>query len=176
MTPRSLKQLSSFIYVAIALVTIVPASRVAAFTVAFQEQGGLNGLIVGGGGSLSISNIGPDHWQITLQDSRIGNPTGPSARLAFIEPETVSGFTAYNNIQMLSLVPGVATFDILSDEFSPYATIVPNAGTAIFQPTDMDNIFLKFTDFADSVPEPGAVGIISIGLSLLWLKRRTQAH
>jgi hypothetical protein len=77
---------------------------------------------------------------------------------------------------MLSLVPGVATFDILSDEFSPYATIIPNAGTALFQPTDIDNIFLKFTDFADSVPEPGAVAIISIGLSLLWLKRRTQAH
>ena len=67
-----------------------------AFTLALQEQGGLTGIIVAGGGSVVITPTGPDHWTVSVMDPRIGNPTSPTVNLAFIEPELVSGMTAYN--------------------------------------------------------------------------------
>ena len=107
------------------------------FTISLQEQGALTGSIVGGGGSVTINQIGVDYWKVIVQDARIGNPTSPPSNLAFTEPETVSGMTAYNNLQVLSVSPGTLTFDVLSDEFSPYSTIVGNGATAPFQGTDM---------------------------------------
>jgi hypothetical protein len=88
-----------------------------------------------------------------------------------VEPETVAGLTAYNNVQVLSVSPGVATFDVLSDEFSPYSTIVPNGIPNPIQNTDIEMISLKFTDVADSVPEPGSASLVAGGALLLWLRR-----
>ena len=80
--------------------------------------------------------------------------------------------TAYNNLQVFSISPGNLNFDVLSDEFSPYSTIVPNGNTAPFQNTDMGPIFLTFNDIADTVPEPGAVSLLLAGGVLLLFKRR----
>src|SRR5215467_8900987 len=74
-----------------------------AFTLSLTEQGSLSGSIVGGGGVVTTTPIATDHWTVTIQDPRIGNPAGPLFALAFTEPETVNNLTAYNNIQLLSL-------------------------------------------------------------------------
>ena len=55
------------------------------------------------------------------------------------------GLTAYNNVQVLSVAPGTATFDVLSDEFSPYATIIPNNTTAPIQNTSLQMINCNLT-------------------------------
>ena len=142
-----------------------------AFTISLQEQGALTGSIVGGGGSVIITPLATDHWSVTVQDPRIGNPISPPFNLAFVEPETVSGLTAYNNLQVLSTSPGTINFDVLSDEFSPYSTTVQNGGTAPFQNTDIQMVSVMFTDFADSVPEPGSFGLLAVGSVLILLKR-----
>src|SRR5262245_21318238 len=84
----------------------------AAFTLSLTEQGTLSGSIVGGGGVVTIIPIATDHWTVSIQDPRIGNPAGPPFALAFTEPETVNNLTAYNNIQVLSLSPGNAVLDV----------------------------------------------------------------
>src|SRR5258706_1274105 len=66
-----------------------------AFTISLQEQGSLTGSIVGGGGSVIINPIASDHWSVTVQDMRIGNPTNPPSNLAFIEPTTLIAMTAF---------------------------------------------------------------------------------
>ena len=147
------------------------AMHCSAFTLALQEQGALTGGIVGGGGSVLITPIATDHWQVTIQDPRIGNPAGPPLSLAFTEPETVNNLTAYNNIQLLSLSSGQAVLDVLSDEFSPYANIFPNASTALVENTDVEPFSLKFTDVADSAPEPNC-GVLFLGAGIIaWMKR-----
>jgi len=147
------------------------------FTLALQEQGALTGGIIGGGGPVIITPIATDHWQVTIQDPRIGNPAGPPFALAFIEPETVNNLTAYNNVQLLSLSPGQAVLDVLSDEFSPYANIVPNGATALVENTDVQPFSLQFTDFADSAPEPNCgMLFVAAGLVAWWKRgRRTLA-
>jgi hypothetical protein len=150
------------------------ASSAPALTLSLQEQGALTGFVVGGGGAVTITPTATDHWQVTLQDPRIGNAINPNFNLAFVEPETVAGMTAYNNVQLLNLVPGVAVFDVLSDEFSPYSTIVPNGNSAPIQNTDIDLISIKFTDFADSVPEPGTVSLLLCGALLLLARRQAN--
>ena len=142
-----------------------------AITLFLQEQGPLTGFLNGGTGSVLINQTAMDHWIVTIQDSRIGTPINPSFSLAFVEPETVSGFTAYNNVQVLSVAPGMATFDVLSDEFSPYSTTVQNGNTAMIQNTSIEPIFMNFTDFADSVPEPSSAVLLVGGSLLIWLKR-----
>ena len=146
-----------------------------AFTISLHEQGGLTGFIMGGGNPLLITQTAVDHWSVTVQDPRIGNPINPTFNLAFVEPETVSGFTAYNNVQMLSVSPGTATFDVLSDEFSPYSTIVPNGGTNPFQNTDIQMISMTFMDLGDSVPEPASANLL-LGGALLILFRRARGQ
>ena len=142
-----------------------------AFTFSLQEQGGLTGLVNGGGGLVTINPLGTDHWQVIVQDTRIGNPISAGLSLAYIEPEPVGGFTAYNNVQVLSVSPGIATFDVVSDEISPYANIVPNGASVQIQGTDIDTISLRFTDFADTIPEPGFASLFLGGTVLLFLKR-----
>jgi hypothetical protein len=142
-----------------------------AFTISLQEQGGLTGVVSGGGGSVIINPMAMDHWKVTVLDPRIGNPLNPSFNLAFVEPETVANLTAYNNVQVLSVSPGTLVFDVLSDEFSPYMNIAPNGSTSPFQNTDIDMVSLKFMDFADSVPEPGSASVFLIGGVLALLKR-----
>jgi hypothetical protein len=116
--------------------------------------------------------LGTDHWQVTVQDPGIGNPISAGMSLAYIEPETVGGNTAYNNIQVLSVVPGTATFDVLSDEISPYATILPDSTVAPIQATDNQTLYLRFTDVADLVPEPGSAGLLLCGAALLLCRWR----
>jgi hypothetical protein len=142
-----------------------------AFTFSLDEQGGLTGFVNGGGGTVTINLLGPDHWQVTVQDSRIGAPIGAGMSLAYTEPELVGGYTAYNNIQVLSVSPGTAMFDVLSDEISPYATILPNAVPFQIQNTSIEPIVLKFTDYADSIPEPSVASLFLGGAALLFLKR-----
>jgi hypothetical protein len=143
-----------------------------AFTFSLQEQGGLTGSVgPGGGGSVTISPLGVDHWQVTLTDSRIGNSNSPTFSLAYTEPELVGGRTAYNNVQVLTVSPGIATFDVLSDEVSPYATVVPNGATVPIQSTDLQPISLVFTDIADTVPEPGFASLFLGGAVLVLLNR-----
>jgi hypothetical protein len=141
-----------------------------AFTFSLQEQGGLTGFVNSGSGTVTINPLGADHWQVIVQDARIGNPIGAGLSLAYTEPEPVGGFTAYNNIQVLSVTPGTAIFDVLSDEISPYSTIVPNGVTFQIQNTDIQPIGLNFNDFADTVPEPGFATLILGGGALLLLK------
>src|ERR1051325_6281965 len=155
--------------VLVGVIAHLSTGNLQAFTFTLQEQGGLTGFVNGGGGSVLITPIGTDHWQVIVQDARIGNPINPTFSLAFIEPEPVGGFTAYNNIQVLSVVPGTATFDVLSDEISPYSSVFPNAATALIQNTDVEGIFLKFVDTADSVPEPGSASLLVAGTVLIWL-------
>jgi hypothetical protein len=157
----------------ISLLLLCSGITTPALTLSLQEQGGLSGLVVGGGGTVTITTLATDHWQVTLQDPRIGNPTSPSFNLAFIEPETVAGMTAYNNIQLLNIVPGTAVFDVLSDEFSPYSTIVPNGNAAPIQNTDVDLLSIKFTDFADTVPEPGSYSLLLGGAVLVSVRRQS---
>ena len=142
-----------------------------AFTFSLDEQGGLTGFVNGGGGSVTISLLGTDHWQVMVQDARIGAPIGAGLSLAYIEPEPVSGFTAYNNVQVLSVSPGIALFDVLSDEISPYANIVPNGAPIQIQSTSIEPIVLRFTDYADSVPEPSVASLFLGAAALLFLKR-----
>jgi len=142
-----------------------------AFTVSLLEQGNLTGFVVGGGGTVTINPIAADHWSVTVTDPRIGNAVGLPFNLAFTEPETVFGLTAYNNLQVFSMSPGVLTFDVLSDEFSPYSTVVPNMATAPFQNTDIDLVSIKFTDIADSAPEPGTATLFLAGVAVILLKR-----
>jgi hypothetical protein len=144
-----------------------------AFTFSLQEQGGLTGFVNTGSGTVTITPLGTDHWQVTVQDTRIGNPITAGLSLAYIEPEPVGGFTAYNNIQVLSVTPGTAIFDVLSDEISPYANIVPNGATVPIQNTDNQPISLTFTDIADTVPEPGFASLLLGGATLLFLKGRS---
>jgi len=146
-----------------------------AFTLSLTEQGTLSGSIVGGGGLVTITPIATDHWTVTIQDPRIGNPAGPPFALAFIEPETVNNLTAYNNIQLLSLSPGSAVLDVLSDEFSPYANIFPNNATALVQSTDVEPFALKFNDFADSAPEPGSFTFL-LAAGVVALSKRSRAN
>jgi hypothetical protein len=141
-----------------------------AFIFSLQEQGGLSGSVNGGGGSVVVNPIGVDHWTVTVQDARIGNPI-TAVSLAYVEPETVGGYTAYNNVQVLSVVPGTAVFDVLSDEISPYSTIAPNGATFLIQNTDSQPIFLTFTDLADTIPEPSSAGLFFGGALLVWLRR-----
>ena len=148
-----------------------------AFTFSLDEQGGLTGFVNGGGGSVTINLLGPDHWQVTVQDARIGTPIGAGMSLAYTEPELVGGYTAYNNIQVLSVSPGNAIFDVLSDEISPYATILPNAVPFQIQNTSIEPIVLKFTDYADSVPEPSVASLVLGGAALIFLGRvRRHGH
>jgi hypothetical protein len=158
--------------VSVVLVLCLSALDGWAFTISLQEQGALTS-VGGGAGSLTISSIGTDHWSVAVTNASIGGPIGPGFNLAFVEPEQVSGMTAYNNVQVTLATSGVLIFDVLSDEFSPYATIVPNGGTAPLQNTSSGMISLQFTDFADSVPEPG---IASFGLAgavaLLLIRKR----
>jgi hypothetical protein len=142
-----------------------------AFTFSLHEQGGLTGFVNGGGGTVTISPFAPDHWQVTLQDPRIGNSNAAPLSLAYIEPETVGGQTAYNNIQVLSVVPGTAVFDVLSDEISPYAMIVADGAVIPIQATDIETINLRFTDVADVIPEPASATLLLGGGALLWLRR-----
>src|SRR5436309_3271169 len=88
------------VFLLIVTVLFFCALNTHAFTISLQEQGALTGSIVGGGGPVIITPIGIDHWSVVVQDPRIGNPTSPPFNLAFIEPETVSGMTAYNNLQV----------------------------------------------------------------------------
>jgi hypothetical protein len=147
-----------------------------AFTFSLQEQGGLTGFVNGGGGSVTINPLGTDHWQVIVQDARIGNSNSPSLSLAYPEPELVGGFTAYNNVQVLSVSPGTAIFDVLSDEISPYSTIVPNGATFLIQNTDVQPISLNFIDYADTVPEPSVASLVLSGATLLFLKRGRGHH
>lgn len=142
-----------------------------AFTLALQEQSGLIGAISGGGGPVVITPVGPDHWTVSVSDPRIGNPTSPTLNLAFIEPELVGGLTAYNNVQVLSVNPGVAVFDVLSDEFSPYSTVVANNTSFLIQGTDIEPIFMKFNDIADTIPEPQVAGLLLASTALLVFLR-----
>jgi hypothetical protein len=96
--------------------------------------------------------------------------------LAYTEPELVGGYTAYNNIQVLSVSPGTAIFDVLSDEISPYATILPNGVPFQIQNTSVEPIVLKFTDYADSIPEPSVASPFFSGTTLLFLKRRSACR
>ena len=145
-----------------------------AFTLTLQEQGGLTGAINGGGGPVIINPMGVDHWNVIVQDPRIGNAVGPASSLAFTEPETVFGLTAYNNILVLNVAPGLLSFDVLSDEFSPYAIIMPNATPAPLQNPDVEMITLRFVDFADAVPEPSVLSLLLGGG--LWLRCRRAAR
>jgi hypothetical protein len=142
-----------------------------AFTFSLDEQGGLTGFVNGGGGTVTINLLGTDHWKVIVQDTRIGAPIGAGMSLAYTEPELVAGHTAYNNIQVLSVSPGTAVFDVLSDEISPYATILPNAVPFQIQNTSIEPIVLKFTDYADSIPEPSVTSLFLGGAALLFLKR-----
>jgi hypothetical protein len=169
-TPSFSRRLYLLLVIALFLVTF----RANAITIFLQEQGGLTGSLNGGSGTITINQVATDHWHVIVQDPRIGNPINPGFSLAFTEPETVFGLTAYNNVQMLSVTPGVAHFDVLSDEFSPYSTILPNGAVSPFQNTDVEMISMKFTDFADSVPEPGT-GILSL-MGVLLLARKASAE
>jgi len=145
-----------------------------AFTFTLEERGGLTGSVVGGGGSVTIASIGPDHWQVTVADLRIGNQVGIPARMAFQEPELVSGLTAYNNVQLLSLTPGQAVFDVLSDEFSPYAVVIPNGASFPAVATDIQGISLRFIDHSDhDLPETGATALL-LGAACLVLGQRRR--
>ena len=147
-----------------------------AFNFTLHEQSGLTGFINGGGGgTVVITPIGTDHWTVTVTDPRIGNSTSPTLSLAFIEPELVSGMTAYNNVQVLSVNPGVAVFDVLSDEFSPYSTIVPNNTPAQIGTTDIDPIILRFNDMSD-VPEPGIASLLVGTPAILLFAGRRARH
>ena len=158
---------------ALASVVLCCALPASALTVSLQEQGSLTGFVVGGGGTVSVSPLGTDHWQVTVQDAAIGNPTGPGMNLAYTELETVRGLTAYNNILVLSVVPGTATFDVISDEPSPYAIVLPDSAVFPIQTTDIQTVNLQFTDVADSVPEPSSAGLLFGGaLLLFWRARR----
>src|ERR1043166_6277417 len=126
-----------------------------AFTISLQEQGALTGSIVGGGGAVIITPLGTDHWSVNVQDPRIVTALSPP----------------FNNLQVLLTSPEPITFDVLSDEFSPYSTTVQNGGTAPFQNTDIQMVSVMFTDFADSVPEPGSFGLLAVGSVLILLKR-----
>ena len=162
---------SSFIQLGLLSLAVLATFRSGAFTLSLTEQGTLSGFIVGGGGVVTITPIGTDHWTVSIQDPRIGNPAGPPFALAFTEPETVNNLTAYNNIQLLSLSPGNALLDVLSDEFSPYANIFPNNATALVQSTDVEPFALKFNDIADSAPEPSSVTLLLGAGVLAYLKR-----
>jgi len=165
-------KISSFIQLGIlSLGATLTSFQSAAFTLSLTEQGTLSGFIVGGGGVVTITPIGTDHWTVSIQDPRIGNHAGPPFALVFTEPETVNNLTAYNNIQLLSLSPGSAVLDVLSDEFSPYANIFPNNGTALVQSTDVEPFALKFNDIADSAPEPSSVTLLLGAGVLAYLKR-----
>jgi hypothetical protein len=142
-----------------------------AFTFSLHEQGGLTGFVNGGGGTVTVNPLGTDHWQVFVQDSRIGNSNAVPLSLAYIEPELVGAYTAYNNIQVLSVVPGTAVFDVLSDEISPYSTIMPDGGVAPIQPTDNETIYLRFTDTADMIPEPSSISLLLGGSALLLFRR-----
>ncbi len=142
-----------------------------AFTFSLDEQGGLTGFVNGGGGTVTINLLGTDHWKVTVQDTRIGAPIGAGMSLAYTEPELVGGRTAYNNIQVLSVSPGTAIFDVLSDEVSPYAVTLPNGVSFQIQNTSVEPIILKFTDYADSVPEPSVASLLLGGTALFFLKR-----
>ncbi len=156
-----------------AIALLLSTTSVRAFTFTLQEQGSLTGFVNGGGGSVIITSLGSDHWQVDVIDSRIGTSLNPTINLAFIEPELVSGMTAYNNIQVLSVVPGQATFDVLSDEFSPYSTVIPNNTPALIQNTTIEPIYLRFNDFADGVPEPAATTFL-VGSALATLRRPSR--
>jgi hypothetical protein len=165
---------SSLIHYGLALagaVVHLSAFNTQAFTFSLDEQGGLTGFVNGGGGLVTIANLGTDHWKVTVQDARIGAPIGAGLSLAYTEPELVGGFTAYNNVQVLSVVPGQATFDVLSDEISPYAVPVQNGFPFQIQSTSIEPIILKFTDYADTVPEPSVASLFLGGAALLFLKR-----
>jgi len=142
-----------------------------AFTFSLDEQGGLTGFVNGGGGSVTINPLATDHWQVTVQDARIGAPIGAGLSLAYTEPELVSGYTAYNNIQVLSVSPGTAIFDVLSDEISPYSITLPNGVPFQIQNTSIEPIVLKFTDYADTVPEPSVASLFLGGATLFFLRR-----
>ena len=143
-----------------------------AITFALQEQGGLTGFVIGGGGSVVITPTGTDHWIVSVTDARIGNATAPTLNLAFIEPELVSGMTAYNNVQVLSVNPGIAVFDVISDEFSPYSMILANNTTSLIQGTDIEPISIRFNDIADNIPEPGIASLLGAGVVMLLFSRR----
>jgi hypothetical protein len=159
----------------LALLAGIPFSS-RAVTFSLHEQGGLTGFVNGGGGSVFISPTGTDHWLVTLQDSRIGNPISAGVSLAYTEPETVGGNTAYNNIQVLSVVPGTATFDVLSDEISPYATIVADGLVFPIQLTDNETIYLKFTDVADTIPEPASASLLLCAGALVLRRQRRSSR
>lgn len=140
-----------------------------AFTFTLEERGALTGYVVGGGGTVTIASIGSDHWRVTVNDASIGNLVGIPARMAFVEPELVSGLTAYNNVQLLSLIPGQAVFDVLSDEFSPYAVVIPNGASFPAAATDIQGISLRFIDHSDhDLPETGTTALL-LGAACLAL-------
>lgn len=158
-----------------ALSSLLLVPQLHAFTFTLEERGGLTGYVVGGGGSVSIASIGPDHWQVTVTDASIGNQVGIPARMAFMEPELVAGLTAYNNIQLLSLNPGQAVFDVLSDEFSPYAIVIPNGASFPAVATDIQGINLRFIDHSDhNVPEGGTTALL-LGLSWIVIRRNRRS-
>jgi hypothetical protein len=159
-------------FLVLGILAQITTTETHAITIFLQEQGPLTGFLNGGTGSVIINQTATDHWNVIVQDPRIGHPINPNFSLAFTEPETVSGMTAYNNVQVLSVAPGIATFDVLSDEFSPYSTIVANGGTSFIQNTDVEMISMKFTDFADTVPEPTCGALLLSGVGLFFLKRK----
>jgi len=102
-------------------------------------------------------------------------PLNPCLVSAVSQAIEVNNLTAYNNIQLLSLSPGSAVLDVLSDEFSPYANIFPNNATALVQSTDVEPFALKFNDFADSAPEPGSFTFL-LAAGVVALSKRSRAN
>ena len=78
-------------------------------------------------------------------------------------------------MQVLSVLPGHATLDVLSEEISPYAVTVQNGFPFQIQNTSVEPIILKFTDYADTVPEPSVANLF-LGGALLFLKRERCHH
>jgi hypothetical protein len=163
---------SNYLHLLTSALLCSAAFNSSAFTFSLHEQGGLTGFVNGGGGTVTINLLGPDHWQVMVADARIGNATGPVFSLAYIEPELVLGNTAYNNIQVLSVGPGLATFDVLSDEISPYSTMLADSTVFPIQATDIETINLRFTDVADTIPEPASGMLLGLGAAGVWLGRR----